>query len=304
MAVPDFDEAVSFYSQTWGLTSVEADTGIQFFAAEGSAEPYIYRIRGAEDGQQRLDVIGFGMESNGAVDELAGELRSSGVQVVDDPHALDTPGGGYGFRFFDPDGRVVEVSSDVTPREHRSVAEREAIPVGLSHVVLNSANKEAVEGFYQERLGFVLSDWLAGRFMTFWRCNDVHHSVAVVASKASSVNHVAFELPSIDDMFRGAGRVLADKRSTPMWGPGRHSAGNNAFYYFFDPAGNVSEYTTDLMRVGAGWQASEHHVADVWQVAPAPRFAAAASEQRREGEELPRSGAPQGDPGLWTPPPL
>jgi catechol 2,3-dioxygenase-like lactoylglutathione lyase family enzyme len=39
MAVPDFDQAVSFYGGAWGLTEVASDKGVKFFAAEGSRSP-------------------------------------------------------------------------------------------------------------------------------------------------------------------------------------------------------------------------------------------------------------------------
>src|SRR5205823_8992041 len=34
-----------------------------------------------------------------------------------------------------------------------------------------------------------------------------------------------------------------------MWGPGRHLAGNNLFSYYFDPEGNVVEYTTEVEQI-------------------------------------------------------
>ena len=60
------------------------------------------------------------------------------MQLVSEPGTLQTPGGGYGFRFFDNEGRTVEISSDVAVREHRTIEEGESIPVRLSHVVINS----------------------------------------------------------------------------------------------------------------------------------------------------------------------
>ena len=79
---------------------------------------------------------------------MAERLGTAGVQLVSEPDKLQTPGGGYGFRFFDNDGRTVEVSSDVAVRQHRKVEEGESIPVKLSHVVINSPNPEATVAFY------------------------------------------------------------------------------------------------------------------------------------------------------------
>lgn len=292
MAVPDYERAIDFYSGAWGLSVADNDSGVTFLAAEGSAEPYVYRVRRADDGERRLDVVGFASAGREDVDQLASRLASGGTQLVTEPTTLHTPGGGYGFRFFDPDGRVVEVSCEVTERPYRQVEQREAIPVGLSHVVFNTSQPQVVEAFYREQLGFMLSDWLGDGFMSFWRCDEKHHSVAIVRMPFTSVNHVAFEVNSIDDMMRASGRVLGDGRATPQWGPGRHSAGDNTFFYFFDPAGNVSEFTSDLQTVPEDWQPRSHGVPDVWQVVPLPNFA-----------DLPPGQVPGNDPGLFKAPP-
>ena len=69
------------------------------------------------------------------------------------------------FRFFDIDGRTVEISSDVDPRQHRKIEPKESIPVRLSHVVINSPQPEQTVGFYQRFLDFSLSDTLMSPHM-------------------------------------------------------------------------------------------------------------------------------------------
>jgi len=91
---------------------------------------------------------------------LADQLARDGVKLASQPAKLHAPGGGYGFRLFDPDGRVVEVSSDVEGRPYRVLERRESIPARLSHVVFNSPNPLACVEFYQDKLGFKLSGWL------------------------------------------------------------------------------------------------------------------------------------------------
>src|SRR3954451_4188793 len=97
-AVPDYDTQVEFYKNTWGLTRVDSDTDISFFAAEGSPEQYVIRLR--KDTDKRLDLLAFGAENDADVDTLAARLIEAGVQIVSQPDKLQTPGGGYGFRFF------------------------------------------------------------------------------------------------------------------------------------------------------------------------------------------------------------
>jgi catechol 2,3-dioxygenase-like lactoylglutathione lyase family enzyme len=265
LAVPDFDTQRAFYGTTWGLTEVANDSGIAFFAAEGSPEQYVVRIR--KDERKRMDLVAFGAGSAADVDRLAARLNAAeDVQVISEPGTLDTPGGGYGFRFFDTDGRVVEVSSDVETRKHRRIEEREAIPVRLSHCVVNSRNPEALKAFYEKHLGFRLSDTLysnhMGELMYFMRCSPVHHSFAIARGPHVSLHHASFEMRGVEEYMRGTGRALrAGTRLT--WGPGRHTAGDNTFSYFHDPHGNTVEYTTELAVLDEDtWHPGLHDVDD------------------------------------------
>ncbi|HEX5367997.1 MAG TPA: VOC family protein [Dehalococcoidia bacterium] len=304
VAVPDFEECVDFYSGVWGLKRVDGEKDVAFLAAEGSDEQFVYRVRQADEG--RLDLIAFGAESHEDVDELAAGLAGAGVRFVSEPDRMQTPGGGYGFRFFDPDGRVVEISAGVEKREPREIAPREGIPVAINHVVVNSPNRKAIEAFYAERLGFKLSDWIA--FMGFYRCNANHHSLAIADGEAATLNHVAFEVRSIDDMMRGSGRVLKDGRARIMMGPGRHSAGDNTFYYFFDSQGNVSEYTAEVEQVvdENAWTPREHPPIDMWGTAQMPGRPPGPSAPPRPSQagDLPPARPRQSAAGLWVAPPI
>ncbi|MEU6407830.1 VOC family protein [Microbispora sp. NPDC046933] len=249
-AVPDFRKYLDFYENVWGLTLMAGDTGVAFLAAEGSPEQYVIRLR--EDTVKRLDLLAFGAETPADVDELAERLGAAGVTLVSEPGTLTTPGGGYGFRFFDGDGRTVEVSADVAPRAHRKVEKGESIPVRLSHLVVNSPAPEATRAWYETHLGFALSDTLwsrhMGDLMYFMRCNPRHHSFAIARGPHVSVHHTSFELRGVDEYMYGTGRVLRSGHRM-VWGPGRHLAGENTFSYFIDPAGNTVEYTTDLQEL-------------------------------------------------------
>jgi len=264
LAVPDHARQLDFYAGTWGLTAEHSDSGVTFLAAEGSPEQYILRLREATD--KRLDLIAFGAASTTDVDTLAGNLAADGVQLVTEPTALQTPGGGYGFRFFDNEGRTIEVSADVAVRTHRKVEEGESIPVRLSHVVVNSADPEATRAFYEKHLSFALSDTLMhprmGEMMWFMRCNDWHHSFAIARGPHPALHHASFEMRGIDEYMRGTGRLLR-AGVEKIWGPGRHKAGNNTFSYFLDPHGNTVEYTTELERVDEdAWHPSMHDFSD------------------------------------------
>jgi catechol 2,3-dioxygenase-like lactoylglutathione lyase family enzyme len=250
LAVPDFHRQLEFYTGTWGLSAETTDDGLAFLAAEGSPEQYSVRLRRAEE--KRLDLISFGAATEADVDALAARLGTAGVTLVGEPDKLQTPGGGYGFRFFDIDGRTIEVSCDVEVRRHRKVEEGESIPVKLSHVVVNTPNPEATVAFYDEYLQFALSDTLThphmGEVMWFLRTNVFHHSLAIARGPHVALHHASFEMRGIDEYMRGTGRLMR-AGVEKIWGPGRHMAGNNTFSYFLDPHGNTIEYTTELEQL-------------------------------------------------------
>lgn len=159
LAMPELERQLVFYRDVWGLTEVANDSGVHFLAAEGSPEHYILRLR--QDDLKRLDLMSFGAESAADIDRLTNYLVGQDVNLVHEPRALDTPGGGYGVRFFDCEGRVIEVSADVAVRDHRKIEARESIPVRLSHFVVNSPTPETTVDWYQKHLGFRLSDTMA-----------------------------------------------------------------------------------------------------------------------------------------------
>jgi catechol 2,3-dioxygenase-like lactoylglutathione lyase family enzyme len=299
LAVPDYETQRSFYKDLWGLSEVGTDGKLSYLAAEGSPEQYIVRLR--HDDEKRLDLLSFGMASDAAVDALAHRLGTASIQLVSTPDELQTAGGGYGFRFFDVDGRTVEVSSGVETRRYRRIEEGESIPVKLSHTVVNSADPNRTRDFYVNVLGFKLTDTLwgehMGEMMHFLRCNDWHHSLAVARGPHTALHHVSFELRGLDEYMRGTGRLMrAGVRK--IWGPGRHNAGNNTFSYFLDPSGNTMEYTTELAVIDTDqWHPHIYDIADpntqdLWGTADPM------------SEIIARDSFNEPDRGVFVPPPV
>ncbi len=274
LAVPDYEKEREFYTGTWGLTAVTEEPGMTFLAAEGSPEQYVVRLR--KDVEKRMELWALGARDAAAVDTLAERLAQGGVALVSEPGTLLTPGGGYGFRFFDADGRTVEISSDVAVRQHRKIEEKESIPVRLSHVVINSPQPEKTRAFYETHLGFALSDTLMsphmGEVMWFLRTSDHHHNIAISRCPHVSLHHVSFEMRGVDEYMRGTGRLMR-AGAEKIWGPGRHMAGNNTFSYFVDPQGNTVEYTTELETIDEDtwhphlYDFSDPEVTDQWGTA-------------------------------------
>ncbi len=258
LVTPKAQELYRFYTEKWGLQPVEKLGNITYLRAAIN-EPYILAIY--PGGQRAIHHLAFGLENPEAVKVAARELEAGGLNIISKPGELEGPGGGYGFRIIDPDNRCLEFSAGVKEAEPLSLT-APVIPNKISHVVLNTTNIEKAVSFYTEVLGFRVSDWSEDQ-MVFIRCNTDHHSISFNRAPHNSLNHIAFEVPSIDAVMRGIGNLK--KFGTPvMWGPGRHGPGNNVFCYFQDDAGFVVEYTTEIQKI----EDETAHQAQVWKRIP------------------------------------
>jgi len=242
--VTDFDAERAFYAENWGLSEVAEKVGMVWFKAQGSDEHYAVRLRASDT--NHLDVIALASDSRADVDALHERVVAAQCRIVHPPQALDAPGGGYGFRFFSPDGLPFEISAEVERGEARAIGRWEGVPVRISHIVLHSPDHQAAVRFFTDVLGFKVSDWL-GDFMCFLRCNSAHHRLAILPGPPC-LNHVAYDMVSADGMLRGVSH-LKQHGIDISWGPGRHTAGDNTFSYFVTPCGFAVEYTAELEEV-------------------------------------------------------
>ena len=242
LGVRDLQHSADFYIKVWALDEVAADGDGIHLRATGR-EHHVLTIR--ERPKPTLLGVNFAAPDRTTVDQLCAKAKSYGVKVLGDPAPLSgAAGGGYGFRFETPDGLPMSISSDGT--QHPDVVLDRSRPTKISHVVLNSANADEQMPFFIDVLGFRRSD--STHMMEFLRCCSDHHSIAIVRGSGPSLNHVAYEVPNIDGLMRGTGRVKRNGFDIE-WGVGRHGPGNNVFSYFIEPDGFVAEYTTELDQI-------------------------------------------------------
>lgn len=251
LGVEDVAASAQFYGGPWALQEVALQevalqevggrNGARYFRGSG-ARHHILALHPSPG--PRLLAVNFGAADKAAVDALWARAKGFGVTEIDDPAPLAEPGGGYGFALKDGEGRVLRVvAGDATHAEADDVADR---PRKLAHAVFNSADAHRAADFMVEVLGFRISD--KTRQMNFVRCNSDHHCVAFVHGTSSTLNHIAFEMPDLDAVMRGAGRVR--ESGYPIaWGVGRHGPGNNVFAYFVGPEDVVVEYTGEVAQV-------------------------------------------------------
>ena len=118
-------------------------------------------------------------------------------------------------------------------------------PRKLGHAVLGTTDYATTSLFFAEGLGFKVSDRIVG-VAAFLRCSTDHHNVLVLAAPVNFLHHTSWQVDDIDDVGRGAHAMLEGNPERHIWGLGRHYAGSNFFWYLKDPAGNFSEYYSDM----------------------------------------------------------
>ncbi len=251
IGLPDVAAAEAFYTGTWNLTVAAREGGSVYLRGTG-ADHHLLSLHPSDKPNMRM--VTFRAASAQALDQIAARVPLCGGVVLVARAAVDEPGGGEAVVVRDPQGRILRfVWGDV---RHADTTGHKDKPVRLAHAVLNSHDVAAGLPFYENALGFKLSD--RTRIMAFIRipmkpCGD-HHSIALADADNDCLNHIAFVMPSLESVMRGGGR-MKDAGYGIEWGPGRHGPGDNAFNYFVGPAGFVIEYTADVEQVDESYVA-------------------------------------------------
>lgn len=279
IGVRDVDAAAQFYNDSWGLDLVERRGESCYF--RGTAQQHHILVLTRTDSPQMIEIT-LDAADRASVDALGAVLHGSAATGISDPAPLDRPGGGYGFHFRDGEGRRFAVVCDV--EDHEAKPDSANRPRKLSHVVLNAADAAGSAGLLIDRLGFSLRD--ETRMFKFLGCNADHHCVAFAFADEATLNHIAFEMPDLESVMRGAGNLL-DAGHPIEWGVGRHGPGNNVFAYFLGPEDFAIEYTAEVSQVDDSypvggpddWKWPPGRV-DHWGISPPPSERLKAAQTR------------------------
>ncbi|HKW94161.1 MAG TPA: VOC family protein [Methylomirabilota bacterium] len=160
----------------------------------------------------------------------------------------------------------------------------------IGHVVLNVADLDRAVAFYTAVLGLEVSDRYPDSMvpggMVFLRLNPDHHGIALIGGAAkterSSLNHFAFEVGSLDEVFRA--RAWLREHKVAIHFEGRRRAGCQIAIEFQDPEGNNLEIYWNIDQVG-----TEGAVRAAGEWRPAKSLEEAVANPVK-GQTLPRIG--------------
>jgi hypothetical protein len=250
IGVPD-PEPVAQYYEEFGLTRSGPDTlsttegGEQLFLSTAPTRRLVQMVVDVDDeddlGRAHAALAAAGHVAVATDRTLSATEPHSGVRVVlrvEPRRTTAAAAAPPGYNGFGPPVRIdarapgVLRSSSVRPRK-------------LGHVVFTTPNFGATNDFLTSLIGFKVSDY-AGDLGAFLRCSTDHHNVLVLEAPVTFLHHSAWQVDDVDEIGRGASALIEGHPERHVWGLGRHHAGSNFFWYLRDPAGNFSEYYSDL----------------------------------------------------------
>jgi catechol 2,3-dioxygenase-like lactoylglutathione lyase family enzyme len=249
MGVPNLEQTAAYYAE-FGLTRGENGT---FTTVDGGEQ-----LRIVPAASRRLVRLGVGADDPDDLDRVAASLAALGVPAERTA---------AGVRAVDR-GTEVTVQVEIAPRIQQEptpapgyngpgvtaragerapgiLREQPVRPRKLGHVVFGSTDQQASQDFFHKGLGFKVSDTVPG-LAAFMRCSTDHHNVLVQQAPVAYLHHTSWQVDDVDEVGRGASAMLAADPGRHVWGLGRHHVGSNFFWYLRDPAGNFSEYYSDL----------------------------------------------------------
>ncbi len=211
-----------------------------------------------------VDTFGWEVADGAELDAIAARVESAKVAVTRVPAAeLALRGVTGGIRFADPAGNRLEVFhgpeiATAPFRPGRPISGFRTGSFGMGHAVLYVNSVDDVQWFYQDVLGFRLSDYTLKPFKAFFfHLNGRQHSLALIEGGNRRIHHIMMELMSLDDVGQGYDLAQAEpgRIATTL---GRHTNDFMTSFYARTPSDFFIEYGWGGRTIDpATWQPHE-----------------------------------------------
>jgi catechol 2,3-dioxygenase-like lactoylglutathione lyase family enzyme len=297
MHAPDLDAMEEFLTH-FGLTRA-ARTPTALYMRGTDPMHHIHVTEKADDAR----FVGLAYHA-ASEEDLARVAKTPGASAVE---SIDEPGGGKRVRLREPNGYQIEVvwgleTLPAIPVAHTPMntgaeplrragtlmrLRKSPTPIKrIGHGVMGSPKVGETVRWFRDTLGFIGSDDIyAGEkdhlIGSFNRCDcgdDYvdHHVFFCVMNERAGLNHVSFEVPDVDAVFKDHEYLTRLGKYEHMWGVGRHLLGSQVYDYWCDPWGRVHERWADTdrlnVRSGSNLLSAEEGLVSQWGEDPPERF--------------------------------
>lgn len=258
------------YLDDFGLKSVDSDIEGAFkYTLINGSEVYVYdildtRLPQAFEAGSTLREVTWAVNRQQDIEYLAQSLKNEPGYSYEDGvvRCLDPNGMALVFReaILTPSDKEVSLPLNQYGQINRvnqpSPVYEKAMPVAIGHVVFFTPDIEKTQKFYEDKLGFYLSDAYKGRG-AFMRCaaEGWHHDLFLLklpTRETTGLNHVAFVVRDIHEVI-GGGLNMNRLKWDSFIGPGRHPVSSAYFWYVHSPLGGAFEYYTNDDYVTPAW---------------------------------------------------
>lgn len=256
----DLDAWSDFATRQLGLQQVDGGAARRMFRMDDRRQRII-----ADREKSAERYFGWEVADAAALDALGARLEAGGVAVRQEPAALaDQRYVRDVISFRDPDGNRLEafhgpMLADEPFKPCWNISGFRTGTQGLGHAVLMVADFDVALAFYQNLLGFGISDFMRNPVKAaFLHVNSRHHSVALFEHpQRTGLHHVMMELYSLDDVGQGYDRALGvgDRVAVTL---GRHHNDYMTSFYMRSPSDFLVEYGWGARDVDpVTWQPEE-----------------------------------------------
>ena len=293
---PDLDAAEEFLTHFGMIRAARTPSALYMRGTDAH-----HHLHVTEKGEPAFIGLAYYAASPDDLQRLAKQPGASPVETMDEP------GGGQRVRLREPNGYQIEVVYGIQPLPAIPVPEqpmntgndplrragqlmrlrKSPTPIKrMGHGVLGTPKVPETVAWFRETLGFICSDDvyagdkdnLIGSFNRCDRGEEYvdHHTLFCVRNERAGLNHMSFEVPDVDAVFKDHEYLARLGKYEHMWGVGRHLLGSQVYDYWADPWGRVHERWADTDRLnarsGSNLLSAEEALVSQWGEDPPERF--------------------------------
>lgn len=273
--VRDLEAWTRFATDILGVMVADVREGARRFRIDSQA----WRISAESGDEDDIGYVGFEVADADSLAAVRHRLTAAGVPTVDgDPSVILERRVTGMFSCQDPQGLQVEIyygpalATEAPFISPAGVSGFVGGQQGLGHVVLSAPDIDVSRHFFQDLLGFRLSDIIRMKFgpeatmdLEFYHCNPRHHTLALIpAPTPKRLLHFMLQARALDDV--GFALDRAERAQVPIVQTlGRHTNDQMVSFYAKTPSGFEVEFGFGGQEVDDDtWRVVRHDKPSIW----------------------------------------